>query len=1681
MPSLSRTLFLVLLGAVAVLLADSVDAQRPDQLGQRVRPLVTMTRGAPADGATGIDLDIVAEIAFSDLIDPNTVDGQSITVTSGGASISTQRIVSLDRKRVLLSFPEFLPGSSTVTITVHGNRLRDIEGRFVDVDGSGSGGGVATINFVTNAPLPPPVVTDSALITGYVFVVDIATGETSPLSNATARAYLYPPPEVGAVPVGMATTNINGYFELTTAPFTGIETFLVSMSFLGHSEALRQVTIMAGRCYRVDDAALQQLGPPQLISAAGGGTAVDMGGAEVVFPAGAIADDTLVTVTLLASSDQLRDYLPEFVSTQGTFIDIGGLDGEITSSPVTLRIPNRYNLPVQTPPIEIPMGKVDHNTLEWSDLTELYTGPGDPPESFVGRVVSDGMGGSVIEVEFDHFCSICTSYCLPVPPPPDPGPCDAPPPPPPGPFPPGPPPGPGPPGPPPGAPVPAVIPILSPQPQGRREDLCRTARALGYSSGQSEVSLREGYLYEFVNLPSMQERGTAFNLQLAYFSGSALPSVTLSAQTDYDSTRPVERTQYEFDIEGEQVHAVYDFSENNTKHHGKYIWHGVDGTGSLMPTGSYAFDIFVSSLNANVSVSIPSIFGGGGLGPDVTEFTDIQYPGLVPQRSKLTSGRALLLNRVDSPYGAGWSIVQEERLHNDPDGCILFTNGSGDRRLFVPDTASSNRWVPMFADGSELIRNPSSGNYERRYEQGWISRFNPSGLLMAKISPFGATTTFVYSGGRLASVTSPTGHFYTLSYDGNDKLSAIADSAGRTTLFTVAGGDLTVVDGAEGVRTFGYDADHLLTEQIGVRNERSTYGYENGRVTSAISYESDGTTVLRERYFYPSALAGEAGLAIANGLGTILAPIPVAASNIDYMVDGRGTVHEHEIDGMGNTIRESNGAVETLFTYDEQRRMTSIVRSSGWQTHYDYDDKGRLTTVHERNGGTLYATITREYEGLNGRLSREVDAEGRERLYEYDASGRLTRVQDNLGDDVAFFYGSVAHPSLVTGTERGDAFVTTSYDVHGNLAMTTDALGRVTTYVHDPLTGLLSSTTTPELRTATVSYDAMNRIVASTGGPDGDIGFEYSGSVITEVGLPGGETIMMTYDGLGRRVSRVDANGEVELFEYDNEGALVSHRNRADQLTLLDRDDRGQLVSKVRPDGSVTLFDFDDFGNLTWAENSHSTIEIQRDFLGRASLVRSVLDFQGTGAPPVEHELSYTYDRTGRRLTMADANGTYSYGYDPVGRLATVSDPFTNSWTYSYDALGRLAQLIRANGVTTEYGYDVGSQLVSIEHQDGTLANLIANLYDGYDLDGLVTDETLVSGVASSSWLYDYDDRARLTNADASESFGDALVNVTSLFDSANRITSDSEYSYTHDTDGRMTVRDEVSGEASDLFEYDTDGQLTNLQQTGLVLGSPQVTLDVRYYYDPLGRRIAKEINGIRSVYLYDGERLIEELDHRDLSRRVYVHGRGNNEPLAVIDRVGGETHFYHHDRLGSVRGLTDETGGLSQLYVYDAFGSLVQELASGLYQPFGFIARERDRESGLTFMRARYYVPQLGRFLSEDPLGLLAGENFYVYSHGDPVNRRDPSGQQGVSFPKLSLGDFTLSLGEVPRPEDLPPVVPTIPHPWDDEGGLGAGGILVIYGAGGGVCGQIGIGIGLPDFSTITNTPVGRGLRITF
>jgi RHS repeat-associated protein len=472
---------------------------------------------------------------------------------------------------------------------------------------------------------------------------------------------------------------------------------------------------------------------------------------------------------------------------------------------------------------------------------------------------------------------------------------------------------------------------------------------------------------------------------------------------------------------------------------------------------------------------------------------------------------------------------------------------------------------------------------------------------------------------------------------------------------------------------------------------------------------------------------------------------------------------------------------------------------------------------------------------------------------------------------------------------------------------------------------------------------------------------------------------------------------------------LLSKTDRKEQTISCGYDALYRLTSKTYPDSTAVNYNYDPLSRLTQVTDPTGAYSFTYDNLGRLLGTGTQYSFMSGTLTN-----SYGYDAASNRTSLTDSAGAVSsYSYDSLNRLTGLANSNSGSFGFAYDALGRRTSLTRPNGVNTSYSYDTLSRLLSVLHNGGSLPGSAGYTYDaaGNRLTKTAVQEATPSPVSVTS-NYSYDPIYELTQSVVGgtlaegysyDPVGNRLTSAgpTSYnYNSSNQLTSTSVATYVYDNNGNTTSRRDSTGTTS--YTWDFGNLLTSVTLPGT--GGT-----VNFKYDPFGRRIEKiaPTTGT-TIYAYDGDYITEELGAGGNLLAHFTQGAGIDEPLAVTGTGGN--YFYHADGLGSITSLTDGSGQLAASYVYDSFGKLTASTGT-VTNPFQYTAREFDSETGLYYYRARYYDPNIARFLSEDPIGLDGGINFYGFVKNTPINYTDPSGKgPEIALPLLGIGGIPVA-----------------------------------------------------------------------
>ncbi|ABW67703.1 RHS repeat domain-containing protein [Desulfosudis oleivorans] len=335
----------------------------------------------------------------------------------------------------------------------------------------------------------------------------------------------------------------------------------------------------------------------------------------------------------------------------------------------------------------------------------------------------------------------------------------------------------------------------------------------------------------------------------------------------------------------------------------------------------------------------------------------------------------------------------------------------------------------------------------------------------------------------------------------------------------------------------------------------------------------------------------------------------------------------------------------------------------------------------------------------------------------------------------------------------------------------------------------------------------------------------------------------------------------------------------------------------------------------------------------------------------------YTWNRPAA-ITLP-GGATREFEYDPLMRVKEITslDPGGNAllnYTYAHDAMDNITAKQTEHG---DYGYG----------------------YD--DLHRLATVDNPAAGLADEAFTYDSVGN-RLTSAQAA---GDWTYNDNNELLSSVGVTGGSTYEY--DANGN-TIKKTVGGVVTS-YVYNTEDRLTQVW-SGLP-GSGSLT--ATYYYDPFGRRLWKGVGGTRTYFHYSDEGLVAEINASGTVVKSYgwqPGGTWGTDPLFM--KVSGNYYFYHNDHLGTPQKLTASNGAVVWSAKYESFGDATVEIET-VENNLRFPGQYFDGESGLHYNLHRYYAPELGRFLKDDPIGLRGGINQYIYADNNVSNNTDPYG----------------------------------------------------------------------------------------
>ena len=674
----------------------------------------------------------------------------------------------------------------------------------------------------------------------------------------------------------------------------------------------------------------------------------------------------------------------------------------------------------------------------------------------------------------------------------------------------------------------------------------------------------------------------------------------------------------------------------------------------------------------------------------------------------------------------------------------------------------------------------------------------------------------------------------------------------------------------------------------------------------------------------------------------------------------------------------------TYITADKQVITETLADFRGNAVEEKTNNEVKRTSAYYANGqlakvtDALDNTTTYEYNYLN-KLTKTVapfDNRNSEVVNEYDKNGNLVKTIQNLDNNKNSVtvnkynaMGMLEKVVLGDGTVNGEKNITKYF--YNNAGIQTKMY-----------TGMSSENDDTYLTTE-YEYDSFMRLIRttdSTGYNSGTITYDLNGNVLTST----------------------DANGNITTNTYD---AL----NRVLTSNSVDPDDSSKNVSKS--------YQYDEMGRTVRTTVNNKSTTYLYDDLGRVYQEEGYNSFKGYRYAGISQYPTYECSGIFNKIIYYEKN----YEYDNEMRISSVQESENDIVSYTYDANGNKKSETLGNDVVSTYTYNKANRITKLENNLGnsTISSYEYSYYlDGsdackvrsengiiettsYEYDSLkrLVEESVTTGNSTDTYTYEYDDygnRSKMT-AVGSENYvteyvyNDVQGNYTTLLQKEiktvqgeNNASDVKQTVYTYDANGNQITK--TTSEKTETNTYDALNQL---------VGFTDGTATASYTYGVSGLRDSKTVNGVTTTHIWIGSQVVVDYTTH-YTATVYIRGTSLAAAFDWDEGSKGDNRFYTQNAHGDVVNITDADGDVIKSYTYDAFG--VEKNISDIdTNVFRYCGEYFDTETGTIYLRARYYNPTTGRFISRDsfvgkksdPLSL----NLYTYCANNPVRYIDPSG----------------------------------------------------------------------------------------
>ena len=735
------------------------------------------------------------------------------------------------------------------------------------------------------------------------------------------------------------------------------------------------------------------------------------------------------------------------------------------------------------------------------------------------------------------------------------------------------------------------------------------------------------------------------------------------------------------------------------------------------------------------------------------------------------------------------------------------------------------------------------------------------------------------------------------------------------------------------------------------------------------------------------------------------------------------TIYHHK-GGLVYLKVDPNGS-EYRYHYNDDNQLLQEVDPEGGSYLYSYDAFGNTIDCTDPEGGSVSATYFKAGELRHCPLEVQT-MDGGIWSFAYDDKGNVVERSNPKGAKTKLIYEGglvkeVIDPYGIKTTLR--------YDRWHNLIEASDSRGNTTQYEYDGL-GRCVKIINPKGAKQTRAYDNLGRVIAVKDFDGNNIQLEYDGIDNLILYQDDLQTVEYLYEGMWKLVRRRDARGQLQFvydceerllrvsnenwehyhFELDAAGHVVREQGFDREYRSYQRDRAGRVIKETLPSGKFKEYEYDKCGRVTRIVHDYDQEEQTYSYyssgrLQEAKNEHALVSFRynNMGLPVEErmneHIIRRSYNSMGQIASLTSSLGAnLVYERNEFGELISFRAEQAESHfgsEHQYDSLGFELERMLPGGISQSFAYDNIGRLVDSKTRQSTKVRRERRYHWG-KADRLLKTEDSRYGTTS----YEYSPTGHLQKATYADGTEEHRLSdkVGNLFDDPDRklrkylqggkIEQSGEWRFKYDKDGQLIEKYKGSGKWWDSkrerwqYEWNQNGTLKAVK-------SPHRKRPVQFTYDALGRRICKFASEY-THWVWNGNVPLHEWNtgqtwkdggwqHYELDLRTWVFEEESFVPMALL--LNGKAYSVVTDQLGTPTEAYNAEGEEVWRRRLDMNGKILEEVyhrnapySDRIRIPFLFQGQYYDYETGLAYNRFRYYYPELGRYISEDPIRFASG-----------------------------------------------------------------------------------------------------------